>query len=63
LAYDETNPEDYLMKLSAKTTTTGKTPTQTELYNMYKAQKALTDKNTTNPMQAQIDALLKQYNE
>lgn len=31
LVYDETNPEDYLLKLKAKTAT-GKSPTEQEIY-------------------------------
>ena len=41
LAYDPNNPEDYLMRLSARTNTSGKAPTETEYYNAMLAQKAM----------------------
>jgi len=42
LVYDETNPEDYLLKLKAKTAT-GKSPTEQEIYQWYVAEKAFAD--------------------
>lgn len=42
LVYDETNPEDYLLKLKAKTAT-GKSPTEQEIYQWYIAEKAFAD--------------------
>lgn len=52
LVYDETNPEDYLLKLKAKTAT-GKSPTEQEIYQWYVAEKALSnmqkDKISTDP--------------
>jgi hypothetical protein len=74
VVYDEANPQDYLDQLLAKTTATKKQPTQTELYNYYKAQRAVVDKankvSTTDPFvgntktsQAQLDeALLAEKN-
>ena len=66
LTYDPTNPEDYLMKLTARTNTSGKKPTEWEYYNGMLAQKALNSKQQadwTNPMQTQYDAQLKAYND
>jgi nitroreductase len=60
LAYDNTKPSDYLMRLNARMQATGKKPTETELYNMYQAQDALQKQAVVNPfdttaLQGQID--------
>lgn len=47
LVYDETNPEDYLLKLKAKTAT-GKSPTEQEIYQWYIAEKAFADMQKAN---------------
>lgn len=59
LQYDDTNPEDYLMRLNARVTATGKKPSEDEYYNALKAQQAITSKQsaTVDPYQAQIAAL------
>ena len=41
LTYDPNNPEDYLMRLNARTSTSGKAPTETEYYNAMLANKAM----------------------
>jgi len=60
LAYDNTNPSDYLMRLNARMQATGKKPTETERYNMYQAQDALQKQSIVSPfdttaLQGQID--------
>lgn len=64
LAYDPNDPEDYLMKLQARSVT-GKTPTEQEYYQALQAQKALQAKqtNSANPLQAQMDDLIRQQQE
>jgi len=64
LTYDPADPQDYLMRLQAKTTT-GKIPTETEYYNALKAQNDLKAKQETqvNPLQSQLDALLAQQSQ
>lgn len=62
--YDPNDPEDYLMKLQARSIT-GKTPTEQEYYQALQAQKALQSRQSTmsNPRQSQLDDLLKQQQE
>lgn len=64
LAYDPNDPEDYLMKLQARSVT-GKTPTEQEYYQALQAQKALQSRqtNSANPLQAQMDDLIRQQQE
>lgn len=61
LQYDDTNPEDYLMRLNARVTATGKKPSEDEYYNALKAQQAITSKKSTtaavDPYQGQIASL------
>lgn len=47
LVYDETNPEDYLLKLKAKTAT-GKSPTEQEIYQWYVAERAFANMQKAN---------------
>jgi hypothetical protein len=62
--YDPNDPEDYLMKLQARGVT-GKTPTEQEYYQALQAQKALQSRqtNSANPLQSQMDELLRQQQE
>lgn len=62
--YDPNDPEDYLMKLQARSVT-GKTPTEQEYYQALQAQKALQARQTTstNPLQTQIDEMIKKQQE
>lgn len=64
LAYDPNDPEDYLMKLQARSVT-GKTPTEQEYYQALQAQKALQSRqtNSANPLQAQMVDLIRQQQE
>ena len=64
LIYDPNDPEDYLMKLQARGVT-GKTPTEQEYYQALQAQKALQARqtNSANPLQSQMDELIRQQQE
>lgn len=64
LVYDPNDPEDYLMKLQARGIT-GKVPTEQEYYQALQAQKALQARqaSSTNPLQSQIDEMLRQQQE
>jgi len=64
LIYDTADPEDYLMKLQARSIT-GKIPTEQEYYQALQAQKALQTKqaSTVNPLQVQIDEMMRRQQE
>jgi len=63
LTYDPNAPEDYLMRLNASKMS--KNPEeQVQYYNMLLAQKALQGmQQTTNPLQADLEARQKAYDE
>lgn len=59
LEYDPNNPEDYLMRLQSRISTTGVKPNETEYYNMLQAQKAMQQSQLqTNPYQTDLDRML-----
>ena len=59
LVYDPSNPEDFLMKLTARGNATGKKPSEQEYYNAMQAQKALQSQQIqANPLQSDLDRLM-----